>query len=120
MKLVFATNNENKLSEIRDLLSSQLGSKCYLLGLKDVGCTEDIPEEYETLEENASYKAWYVFNRFHYDTFADDTGLEISALKGEPGVFSARYASERKYSEEQGGSIPNCYRTGYEWSRNSI
>ncbi len=100
MKLVFATNNENKLSEIRDLLSSQLGSKCYLLGLKDVGCTEDIPEEYETLEENASYKAWYVFNRFHYDTFADDTGLEISALKGEPGVFSARYASERKDSEE--------------------
>ncbi len=100
MKLVFATNNEYKLSEIRDLLSSQLGTECHLLGLNDIGCVEDIPEEYDTLEENASYKAWYVFNRFGYDTFADDTGLEINALGGEPGVFSARYASERKDSEE--------------------
>jgi len=100
MKLVFATNNEYKLSEIRDLLSSQLGSTCHLLGLNDIGFFDDIPEEYATLEENAATKAWYVFNRFGYDTFADDTGLEIDALNGEPGVFSARYASPKKDPEE--------------------
>jgi XTP/dITP diphosphohydrolase len=100
MTLVFATNNEYKLSEIRDLLSSRLCAECHLLGLNDIGCNEDIPEEHATLEENASGKAWYIFNRFGYDTFADDTGLEIEALNGEPGVFSARYASERKDPEE--------------------
>lgn len=100
MKLVFATNNEHKVSEIRDLLNSQLGSTCHLLGLNDIGCIEDIPEEYHTLEENASTKAWYVFNYYGFDTFADDTGLEIYALQGEPGVFSARYASAKKDPEE--------------------
>ncbi len=100
MKLVFATNNEYKLSEIRDLLSSQLVHEYQLLGLNDIGCIQEIPEEYETLEENASYKAWYVYNHFNYDTFADDTGLEIDALRGEPGVFSARYSSENKDPEE--------------------
>ncbi len=100
MDLVFATNNAYKLSEIRDLLRSQLGQDCHLLGLNDIGCIKDIPEEYETLEENASYKAWYVYKRYGYDTFADDTGLEIDALRGEPGVLSARYASEKKDPEE--------------------
>ena len=96
MKLVFATNNRHKLSEIRNLL----GSKFELLGLNDIGCHEDIPEDHSTLEENASDKAWYVFNQFGQDSFADDTGLEIEALKGEPGVFSARYAGNRKDPEE--------------------
>jgi XTP/dITP diphosphohydrolase len=100
MKLVFATNNEYKLAEIRDLLNSQVGAECHLLGLNDIGCNEDIPEDYATLEQNASGKAWYVYTLYGYDTFADDTGLEIQALLGEPGVFSARYASERKDPEE--------------------
>jgi XTP/dITP diphosphohydrolase len=96
MKLVFATNNRHKLSEIRDLL----GSKFELLGLNDIGCHEDIPEDHSTLEENASDKAWYVFNQFGYDSFADDTGLEIKSLMGKPGVFSARYAGNRKDPEK--------------------
>lgn len=95
MRLVFATNNKHKLSEIRDLM----GSDFDLVGLKDIGCYEDIPEEHSTLEENASDKAWYVFNKYGCNVFADDTGLEIEALMGEPGVFSARYAGESKNPE---------------------
>lgn len=92
MELVFATNNEHKLKELQTLL----GSKIRLLSLNDIGCTDEIPEEQPTLEGNASQKAFYVFNKFGYNCFADDTGLEIEALNGEPGVYSARFAGEEK------------------------
>jgi XTP/dITP diphosphohydrolase len=95
MELVFATNNRHKLDEIQAIL----GDKIKLLGLKDIGCNEEIPEEQETLEGNAAQKAFYVYNKFAYNCFADDTGLEIEALNGEPGVFSARYAGEEKSAE---------------------
>lgn len=95
MELVFATNNEHKVKEIQSIL----GDEFSLLSLKDIGCNEDIPEEQETLEGNASQKAFYVYNKFGYNCFADDTGLEIDALGGEPGVYSARYAGEEKNSE---------------------
>ena len=89
MKIVFATNNEHKLSEIRSIL----GESIEVLSLKDIGCNEDIPETGKTLEENALQKAQYVYNHYHIDCFADDTGLEVDALNGAPGVYSARYAS---------------------------
>lgn len=92
MELVFATNNEHKLKELQALL----GNKIRLLSLNDIGCTDEIPEEQPTLEGNASQKAFYVFNKFGYNCFADDTGLEIEALNGEPGVYSARFAGEEK------------------------
>jgi XTP/dITP diphosphohydrolase len=92
MKLVFATNNQHKLKELQAIL----GEKFELLSLKDIGCFEEIPEEKLTLEGNASQKAFYVYEKFGYSCFADDTGLEIEALNGEPGVFSARYAGETK------------------------
>lgn len=92
MELVFATNNQHKLEELQALL----GSKIRLLSLNDIGCSDEIPEEQPTLEGNASQKAFYVFNKFGFNCFADDTGLEIEALNGEPGVYSARYAGEEK------------------------
>jgi len=88
MKLVFATNNLHKLREIQ----SALPAKFEIISLKELGFSEDIPEPYETLEENASGKAWYIYNRFGINCFADDTGLEIKALNNAPGVYSARYA----------------------------
>ena len=95
MDLVFATNNQHKLEELQAIL----GNKFRLLSLKDIGCDEDIPEEQPTLEGNASQKSHYVYNKFGYNCFADDTGLEIEALNGEPGVYSARYAGEAKSAE---------------------
>jgi XTP/dITP diphosphohydrolase len=95
MELVFATNNMHKLAELQAIL----GDKIKLLSLNDIGCDEDIPEDQETLEGNASQKAFYVYNKFGYNCFADDTGLEIDALNGEPGVYSARYAGDEKSSE---------------------
>jgi XTP/dITP diphosphohydrolase len=92
MKLVFATNNQHKLKELQAIL----GNHFELLSLKDIGCFEEIPEEQPTLEGNASQKAFYVYKKYDYSCFADDTGLEIEALNGEPGVFSARYAGEAK------------------------
>ena len=89
MKIVFATNNEHKLSEIRSIL----GESIEVLSLKDIGCDVDIPETGTTLEENALLKAQYVYDHYHIDCFADDTGLEVDALGGAPGVYSARYAS---------------------------
>jgi XTP/dITP diphosphohydrolase len=89
-ELVFATNNPHKLKEIREIV----GKHVKILGLADIGCNEDIPEDAETLEGNASLKAWYIYNKFGRDCFADDTGLEIEALDGRPGVKSARYAGE--------------------------
>ncbi len=88
MKIVFATNNKNKLSEIREIL----GSGFEVMSLAEIGCHEDIPETGDTLLDNAVQKARYVFDKYGYDCFADDTGLEVDALDGEPGVHSARYA----------------------------
>lgn len=92
MKLVFATNNKHKLHEIQHLL----GDSIELLSLSDIGCLEDIPENQPTIEGNAAEKSFYVYNKYGYNCFADDTGLEIEALNGEPGVFSARYAGDEK------------------------
>ena len=89
MRIVFATNNQHKLSEIRQIL----GSRVEVLSLKDIGCNADIPETGSTLEENALQKAQYVYDHYHIDCFADDTGLEVDALAGAPGVYSARYAA---------------------------
>jgi XTP/dITP diphosphohydrolase len=89
-QLVFATNNPHKLAEIRKIIPANID----LLGLKDIGCTEDIHETAGTLEGNADLKATYVFRNFGLDCFADDTGLEVAALGGRPGVYSARYAGE--------------------------
>ena len=95
MKLVFATNNVNKLSEIRALVSDDI----QILSLKDINCTEELPETNPTLQQNALQKARYVFDNYGFNCFADDTGLEIDALDGEPGVYSARYAGEDCNSE---------------------
>ena len=88
MKIVFATNNEHKLAEIRAIL----GDAFEVVSLADIGCHEDIPETGSTLEENALMKAEYIYNKYHLSCFADDTGLEVEALDGAPGVYSARYA----------------------------
>jgi len=95
MKIVFATNNLHKLSEIRQIL----GDKVEVLSLKDIGCDVDIPETGTTLEANALQKAQYIYDHYNMDVFADDTGLEVEALNGEPGVYSARYAGEGHDSE---------------------
>lgn len=92
MELVFATNNKHKIREISALLSDDFR----ILGLTDLNITEDIPEEADTLEENAMFKARFVHERTGMNVFADDTGLEVSALGGAPGVYSARYAGEAK------------------------
>ena len=88
MELIFATNNKYKLKEISALLSDRYT----LHGLWELDAAEEIPEDYETLEENASQKAWHIYNRFGRSCFADDTGLEVHSLNGAPGVYSARYA----------------------------
>jgi XTP/dITP diphosphohydrolase len=90
MELVFATNNQHKLKEIKNAL----GNSFELKSLADLNFKEDIPETHETLEENAMEKAEHIYSRFNVNCFADDTGLEIEALNGEPGVYSARYAGE--------------------------
>ncbi|WP_418511503.1 non-canonical purine NTP diphosphatase [Corallibacter sp.] len=92
MQLVFATNNLNKLKEVQKLIPETIT----LLSLKDIGCNEDIPETQNTIEGNAIQKAEYVKTNYGYDCFADDTGLEVNALNGEPGVFSARYAGPQR------------------------
>ncbi len=89
MKIVFATNNQHKLEEIRQIL----GEKFEVLSLNDIGCHDDIPEDHDTLQENALQKAQFIAEKYGYDCFADDTGLEVDALGGEPGVHSARYAA---------------------------
>ena len=95
MRLVFATNNAHKLSEIRQIL----GDSVEVLSLADIGCHVDIPETADTLEGNALQKAQYVVDHYHISCFADDTGLEVDALNGEPGIYSARYAGEGHDSE---------------------
>lgn len=96
MKIVFATNNQHKLQEIRDIL----GSEFEIVSLKDIGCDVDIPETGNTLEENAMQKAQYVYDHYNISCFADDTGLEVEALNGEPGVHSARYAEGTDHDSE--------------------
>jgi XTP/dITP diphosphohydrolase len=92
MQLVFASNNKNKIKEIQALVSDTI----QIISLEDIGCTEDIPETAETIEGNAILKANYVTEKYGYPCFADDTGLEVDALNGAPGVYSARYAGEQK------------------------
>lgn len=96
MELVFASNNKNKIKEVQQLLPSTIK----ILSLEDIGCHEEIPETADTIEGNAILKADYVTQKYGYDCFADDTGLEVEALNGEPGVYSARYAGEQKSSED--------------------
>lgn len=96
MKIVFATNNQHKLDEIRNIL----GKDFEIVSLNEIGCHEDIPETGKTLEENAWQKANYIFNKYGLSCFADDTGLEVDALNGAPGVFSARYAGGEGHDSE--------------------
>ena len=95
MKLVFATHNEHKLNEVQRMLPKEIT----LLTLDEIGCFEDIPETSNTIEGNAIQKALYIKEKYGYDTFADDTGLEVAALDNAPGVYSARYAGEAKDDE---------------------
>lgn len=94
-RFVFATNNPHKLEEVRAIL----GKKIELLSLKDIRCNTDIPETADTLEGNALLKARYICDNYHLDCFADDTGLEVKALGGAPGIYSARYAGDAHDSE---------------------
>jgi XTP/dITP diphosphohydrolase len=92
MQLVFASNNKNKILEIQSMLPDTIK----ILSLESIGCHEEIPETADTIEGNAIMKANYVTRNYGYDCFADDTGLEVDSLNGEPGVFSARYAGEQR------------------------
>ncbi|PIQ20792.1 MAG: non-canonical purine NTP pyrophosphatase [Cytophagales bacterium CG18_big_fil_WC_8_21_14_2_50_42_9] len=92
MKLCFASNNEHKLTEIRQMV----GDQYQIVSLQEIGCTEELPEEQTTLEGNSRQKAEYVWQHFGVNCFADDTGLEVFALNGEPGVYSARYAGPQR------------------------
>ena len=96
MKIVFATNNPNKIKEVQALVPSHIK----LVSLEDIGCTEDIPETQDTIEGNAIQKADYIKEHYGLDCFADDTGLEVLALNGAPGVFSARYAGSQRNAED--------------------
>ncbi|NRD19799.1 non-canonical purine NTP diphosphatase [Winogradskyella eckloniae] len=103
MQLVFATNNLNKLKEVQAILPPHIK----LLSLKDIACTEDIPETQTTIEGNAIQKAEYLQSHYGYDCFADDTGLEVNALDGEPGVYSARYAGPQRNAEDNTNKLLN-------------
>lgn len=96
IKIVFATNNKNKLSEIKALVSNEIE----ILSLEDINCKEELDETCDSLEGNALQKAEYIFNKYNYPCFSDDTGLEIEALNGEPGVYSARYAGKSCLAED--------------------
>ena len=96
MKIVFATNNKHKLEEIKDIL----GKDFEIVSLAEIGCHEDIPETGLTLEENARQKSTYIVEHYNHDCFADDTGLEVDVLNGEPGVHSARYAEGTDHDSE--------------------
>lgn len=95
MKLVFATNNKHKLDEVRAIV----GDRVEVLSLNDIDCHDDIPETADTLQGNALIKARHIYTKYGLDCFADDTGLEVEALDGAPGVYSARYAGEECDSE---------------------
>jgi len=96
MKIVFATNNTNKLKEVQALIPNSI----ILLSLKDICCFEDIPETQDTIKGNAIQKATYIKETYGYDCFADDTGLEVTALHGAPGIYSARYAGEQRNAKD--------------------
>ena len=96
MKIVFATNNPNKIFEIQSMLPKNIE----IISLEDIGCFEEIEETALTIEGNAILKVNYITQKYGFDCFADDTGLEVEALNGEPGVFSARYAGESKNAIE--------------------
>ena len=96
IQIIFATNNQNKLKEVQ----AQLPDEIKLISLKDIGCYEDIPETQKTIEGNAIQKANYIKMKYNKDCFADDTGLEVMALNGAPGVHSARYAGPEKNSKK--------------------
>ncbi len=96
MKIVFATNNPNKILEIQSMLPNNIE----IISLENIGCHEDIPETADTIEGNAIQKANYILDKYGYDCFADDTGLEVEALNNEPGVFSARYAGEQRNADD--------------------
>ena len=96
MQLVFASNNKNKIQELQSMLPETIT----IVSLESIGCFEDIPETADTIEGNAIQKANYVTEKFGYDCFADDTGLEVDTLNGEPGVFSARYAGEQRNADD--------------------
>ncbi len=104
MKLVFATNNKHKLAEIRAMVSDQIE----IMGLDEIGCHDDIPETEATLEGNARIKSDYVYHKFGLDCFADDTGLEVDALDGAPGVYSARYAGENATFQDNVDKLLNA------------
>lgn len=95
-KIIFATNNRHKLDEVSQILAG----KVEILSLEDIGCHDDIPETADTLDGNALLKARFVKEKFGYDCFADDTGLEIESLGNEPGVYSARYAGEQRNAND--------------------
>jgi XTP/dITP diphosphohydrolase len=96
IKIVFATNNKNKIKEVQKLLPTNIE----LIGLKDIGCEDDIPETQHTIKGNSIQKVNYINSKYNLDCFADDTGLEISALNGDPGVLSARYAGSKRNSKK--------------------
>ncbi|CAH0335244.1 dITP/XTP pyrophosphatase [Flavobacterium sp. CECT 9288] len=96
MKIVFASNNKNKIIELQSMLPKSVT----ILSLESIGCHEEIPETAPTIEGNAILKANYVTQKYGYDCFADDTGLEVLALDGAPGVYSARYAGEQRNPED--------------------
>jgi XTP/dITP diphosphohydrolase len=96
MKIVFATNNPNKILEIQSMLPNNIE----IVSLESISCHEDIPETADTIEGNAIQKANYILNKYGYDSFADDTGLEVEALNNEPGVFSARYAGKQRNADD--------------------
>ena len=96
MKIVFASNNKNKIQEIQSMLPESIE----IVSLESIGCFEEIPETAETIEGNAILKANYITQKFGFDCFADDTGLEVDTLDGQPGVYSARYAGEQRNAED--------------------
>jgi XTP/dITP diphosphohydrolase len=96
MKIVFATNNPNKILEVQSLLPKNIE----IVSLESIGCFEEIPETADTIEENAILKANYITQKYGFNCFADDTGLEVEVLDNEPGVFSARYAGEHKNADD--------------------
>ena len=96
MNLCFATNNKNKLSEVQQMLEPEYT----ILSLADIDCTEELPEDHETLDENSAQKAIYLWEKYKINCFADDTGLEVYALNNEPGVYSARYAGPQRSNQD--------------------
>lgn len=103
MQLVFATNNLNKVKEVQTLIPEHIE----LLSLKDIGCFEEVPETQSTIEGNAIQKAEYIKTHYGYDCFADDTGLEVEALNGQPGVYSARYAGAQRDAQDNMNKLLN-------------